>query len=151
MAGVCGWILAVGLGNGWSPPPNTSLDGLYLLGYGAAPFGLLGAAAMLAVLVLRRGVAIYASDSHLVLNFPFGRKRIHLDSSLVVSANARLVDHAVQRTHLGFKAGSALVPQITFSRAGEADINFESPLLSEDAKVIAARIARVTANARTAD
>jgi len=151
VAGVCGWILAEGVANGWNPPPGASHGGLYLLGYGAAPLGLLGAAAMLAVLVIRRGVAIHLYDRQLVLNFPFTRKRIPLSGGLVVSATTRIVEAPAHLTNLRFKMPSTLVPQITFSRSGEADINFESPLLSEDASVIARRIADAIARAPSLD
>lgn len=141
IASLFGWIVMQGMANGWAAPPDATHPGRYLLAYAAAPFGILGAAAMLLTLVARRGVAIQASDDELILNFPFGQKRIALSSGLEVRATLHGRDIPPRFVGLKLMPGSFASSQITFSRPNASDVNFRSGLLSENAETVAARVA----------
>lgn len=148
LASLFGWIVLEGVANGWAPPPGTMHPGRYLLGYAVAPLGILAVAAMLIMLVMRRGVAMLASQDEIILNSSIWPKRIPLNPGLEVRATLHGKDVPPSFVGLNLMPGSFALPQITFSRANEPDVNLRSSLLSENAEIIAARVAKVIAGTR---
>lgn len=148
LASLFGWIVLDGVANDWAPPPGTTHSGRYLLGYAAAPFGILAVAAMLIMLVMRRGVAILASRDEIILHSSIWPKRIPLNSGVEVRATLHGRDVPPSFVGLKLMPGSFALPQITFSRPNEPDVNLRSSLLSENAETIAARVAEVIAGTR---
>ena len=132
------WLLADGVARGWAIP-ETRYGWLFPAAMAGAVLGLVTSLALLGNFALRRGVAIAKIDDAFVLYFPFSHKRVALKSGLSISAtNYRpgVPDFAGS----GFKATPAVIRQVTFHRPGEADVNFRSELLTEDAAIIADRM-----------
>jgi hypothetical protein len=128
-----GWL------NGWKAPPGAVRPDLYLLGYGAAPLIAVIALALLLRFVMSGGVAIERDSSDLVLNYPFGRKRISLGKDVTAFAETKAVD--VPRYGVMFKPPTLFADQVTFARTGLPNIQFRTGLLTETADVVARRIA----------
>lgn len=133
-----GKILRMGWVNGWSAPVGALRPGIYLLGYGAAPFLAVIALALLTRLVLSRGVAVLRDQSNLILNFPFGRKIIPLADGVTVLAELKTTD--LPQLGTIFKTPPVVAEQVTFARRGLPDVPFRTGLLTESADVIARRI-----------
>lgn len=133
-----GEILREGWANGWSAPVGAVRSGVYLLGYGAAPFVAVIALAVLMRVVLSRGVAILRDQSNLILNFPFGRKIIPLAGGVTVLSELKTIDLPQFGTVL--KQYPVVAKQVTFARGGLPDVPFRTGLLTESANVIARRI-----------
>jgi hypothetical protein len=133
-----GEIMRKGWANGWSAPAGAVRPGVYLLGYGAAPFIAIIALALLVRLVLSRGVAILRDQSNLILNLPFGRKIIPLADGVTVLSELKTIDLPQLGTIL--KQYPIVAKQVTFARGGFPDVPVRTGLLTESADVIARRI-----------
>jgi hypothetical protein len=113
---------------------------VFLLACGGAPFVLAIVLALLVRFALSGGAAIARVGSELVLYFPLGRKRIPLTGRLAVSAISQQVDVPTYAYGWGTPRPNIFAEQVTFSRAGQPDLNFRTGLLTEDAATIAERI-----------
>jgi hypothetical protein len=133
-----GEILREGWANGWSAPAGAVRSGVYLLGYGAAPFVAAIALALLMRVVLSRGVAIQRDQSNLILNLPFGRKIIPLEDGVKVLSELKTIGLPQLGTFL--KQHPVVAKQVTFAREGFPDVPFRTGLLTESADIIARRI-----------
>lgn len=139
------WILAEGWANSWAPPPGMR-SSIAFGGYGSAPFCLLGAAAFLYSLLLRRGVAIQRSGDALVLTLLFGRRqRVPIVPGLTVRDTLKGQDVPPRFEGLRLVPGRFALPQLTLSRPGAPDVTYPTPLLSEPAAIVIARIAAAIA------
>lgn len=133
-----GAILLEGWKNGWQAPAGSVRPEAYLMGYGAAPFIVAIALALLLRLVLSRGVAVAREQSELVLEFPFRRKRIPLTGGMTIFAEERTID--LTRKGALFRVPPIYAKQVVFCRAGFPDLPFRTGLLTESADLIARRI-----------
>jgi hypothetical protein len=131
-------LLREGLVRNWQPPAGAIRPSLYYLGWGAAPFLLFIALALVCRFLLARGVAIARERSNLVLNFPLGRKTVLLQD-VTVSADRR--SSAAPNISAWIRPPAVAIDQVTFARAGMSDLGFRTALLTENAEVIARRIA----------
>lgn len=140
---ICAWLLLDAAGRHWAPPTSVR-GGLYPMGIIGAVFGLVASVVMALSFVWTRGVAILRTGDELVLNFPFGRKRISI-SDVTATVIVRQIRPAEQLN--GSTLPAVIVDQVSFDRAGAPSISFRTGLLSESAATIVQRIQASTGRA----
>jgi hypothetical protein len=107
------------------------------MGVIAAVFGLVTSVVLTLNFVWTRGIAILRTGDELVLNFPFGRKRIPI-SDVTATAIVRQIRSAEKVN--GFTLPAVVADQVSFDRAGAPSIPFRTGLLSQSAATIVQRI-----------
>jgi hypothetical protein len=107
------------------------------MGLVGAVAGLVASLALTINFIWVRGIAIARTEDELILNFPFGRKRLPI-SGLVATVAWRQIMTA--GTMSGYSRRPILVEQVSFDRAGATSIPFRTQLLSESAAVIVQRM-----------
>lgn len=137
-AGAAIWIIADEEASGWRLPAGP--HGLMLaLAPAAAVCALVYSTALVINLAVSQGVVIAVDGRDLVLCYPFGWKRIVLDSHL----KAYVTNYTpTASSYLGLASlKMPAIPQVTISRDGYPDVFVRTALLTESADKIAARIA----------
>jgi len=137
------WMYADGDSRGWRLPSG-HFGGLYLGAVLGILFFMIVALALISNLAFLGGVVIAKVEHDLVLYFPFGRKRIDLRNGLRVSATRFKIEAPKYGLFPWFKTQPVMAgDQVTLTPRGQADINFRTALLSENAAVISERLSLV--------
>jgi hypothetical protein len=139
VAPVCVWILADGASRGWSLPEGR-YSALFPEAVIGAVLGLIICAAIIVNLGLARGVAIARIGDVFVLYFPFGRKRVALQSNVTVTSTEREIDVPAYGVASWFNTPPVIAHQITIHRPGHADLTFRTGLLRDSPAVIVQRM-----------
>ena len=139
VATVSVWILVDGASRGWTPPEGR-YGWLFPEAVVGSILGLIASTALILNLALARGAAIAKVDDVFLLYFPFGRRRIALQSDLTITSTQREMDVPTYGVVSWFNAPPVIAHQITFHRPGHADLNFRTGLLQDRPAAIAQRM-----------